>query len=430
MRGPFFCPRCCLTTTLITWLTLATLAAAPEVKVRPLDGEAVPGKLTELSSAQVTIETKAGPQVLPVTSLMWVELPAASPLAKPAAWIELLDGSRVVAADYSAAGGKASIELLTGQTIELATRAIRTVRFRPQTPELAGQWREITAQNAASDMVVIRKTSMRTVEQGENEPTTVIEQALDQLEGTLHSVTPESVRFEFDGEKIDIRREKLEGLVYYQAAKREFSPPLARLIDAAGSSWAVRDVKLADGRLVATTVGNVALELPLAAIAKIDFSVGNVAFLTDLEADSGVGEIAVSLQPANMAYKFSRVFQVRARPPLGAESFRIAGQRFDSGLSLHSPARLVYRVPEGGFRRFRATIGVDDSVLAPGTFDLVVLGDGKELARHSFSSDQPRKAAAIDLAIEGVRRVTIVVDPAGGQDIGDQLNLCDARFTK
>jgi hypothetical protein len=69
-------------------------------------------------------------------------------------------------------------------------------------------------------------------------------------------------------------------------------------------------------------------------------------------------------------------------------------------------------------------------VLSPGTFEFVVLGDGKELARQTFSNDQPRKAMPIDLAIEGVRRVTIVVDPADGQDIGDQLNLCDARFTK
>jgi len=418
-----------LTSTLLGLLTLTTLAAAPEVKVRPLDGEAVQGKLAGLSPTQVAIETKAGPQVLPVAGVMWVEFAAAASAEKPAAWIELLDGSRVIAAGYTAASGKAQIQLLTGQTVEVATRAIRTVRFRPQTPELAGQWREITSQNAAADMVVIRKTSMRTVEQGENEPTTVTDQALDQLEGTLQSVTDESVRFEFDGEKIDIRREKLEGLVYYQPAKREFSPPLARLIDAAGSSWAVRDVKLADGQLAATTVGNVPLELPLAAIAKIDFSVGNVAFLAELEADSGASETAVSLQPANMVHKFSRVFQPRTKPPLGADSFRIGGQRFDSGMSLHSPAKLVYRVPEG-FRRFRAVVGVDDSVLSPGTFDLVVLGDGKELARHSFSSDQSRKAVPIDLELAGVRRVTIVVDPAGGLDIGDQLNLCDARFTK
>lgn len=418
-----------MTTTLLTLLTL-TSVAAPDVTVRPLDGESIEGKLAELSPTQVTITTKSGPQSLPSAGVMWIELPAVTARGeKPAAWIELLDGSRIVTAGYTSSDGKAQLELLTGSTVEIATRAIRTVRFRPQTPELAGQWREITSQHASADMVVIRKTSMRSIEQGENEPTTITEQSLDQLEGTLLGVSPDSVRFEFDGEKIDIRREKLEGLVYYQAAQREFSPPLARLIDAGGSSWAVRDVQVVENHVTATTVGNIALELPIAAIAKIDFSVGNVAFLSELEADSGVNESAVSLQPANMTYKFSRVFQARSRPPVGAEYFRIGGQRFDSGLALHSPAKLVYRVPEG-FRRFRAAVGIDDTVISPGTFDLVVMGDGKELAKHKFSSDQPRKAILLDLAIEGVRRVTIVVDPAGGQDIGDQLDLCDARFTK
>jgi NPCBM/NEW2 domain len=429
-----FLPRCCLATTLLTLLTLTTLAAAPDaarpdVKVRPLDGEAVSGKLTELSAVQVTVQTKAGPQTLPAGGILWVELPDSPPLDKPAAWIELQDGSQAVAVNYTAAGGKARIDLTSGQTVEVATRAVRTVRFRPLSPELAGQWREITAQAGSSDLVVIHKTSQRTVDRGENEPTTITEQALDQLEGTVLEVTPTSVRFELDGEKIDIRREKLAGLMYYPAARREFPPPLARLIDGSGSNWVVRDLKLDAGQLLATTVGNLPLQLPLAAISKIDFSVGNVAFLADLEADAGAGETGVSLQPANMAHPFSRLFQVRSRPPFGAESFRMGGQRFDSGLSLHSPARLVYRVP-AGFRRFRAVAGVDDSVMAPGAFDLVVLGDGQELARHSFATDRPRGPLPLDLAIDGVRRVTIVIDPADGQDIGDQLNLCDARFTK
>jgi hypothetical protein len=130
-----------------------------------------------------------------------------------------------------------------------------------------------------------------------------------------------------------------------------------------------------------------------------------------------------------MSYKFSRVFQARPRPPLGADAFRIAGKRYDSGLSLHSPVKLVYRVPEG-FHRFRAVAGVDDSVLLPGRFDLVLLGDGRELARHSFAGDQPRQAVPLDLDVSGVRRLTVMLEAAADQDIGDQLNLCEARFTK
>jgi hypothetical protein len=270
---------------------------------------------------------------------------------------------------------------------------------------------------------------MRSVGQEGNDATTITEQALDQLEGTLHDVTSDSVQFEVDGTNRDIRREKLEGLVYYQPAKREFPPPLCRLIDAGGSTWALRDVRLSGDRIAATTVGGMHAELPASQVQKIDFSLGNISFLADLEADSGAGESPVSLQPAAMTHKFSRLFQMRPSPPLGADAFRIGGERYATGLSLHSPAKLVYRVPEG-FRWFRAVAGVDDSVLSPGRFELIILGDGTELARHSFSGDEPRQAVAVKLDVRTVRRISIILDPLDGQDIGDQLDLCEARFTK
>lgn len=418
-----------MATTLLSLIAFAALAAEPEVVVRPLNGDSIKGRLTELSATKVVVQTPAGTKEFPTSKLMWVEFPAATAAAKASIWIDLLDGSKLAAISFAAADGKAQVGLPTRQTIEIPTRAIHTVRFREQTPELTVQWREITSSLATGDAIVTRKISMRTVEQGENEPRTVTEQALDQHEGTLLDVTEDSVQFEIDGERIPIRREKLEGLVYYHPAKREFTLPLCRLIDAGASSWLIRDFQVANSQFTAATLGNVSLQLPLTALARLDFSVGNVAFLSDLEADSGTGEVPLSLQPAAMTHKFSRVFQMRTRPPLGVDSFRIGGQRFDNGLSLHSPAKIVYRVPEG-FRKFHAIAGVDDSVVAPGRFNLVILGDGKELARHSFAAGQPRQPIPLAIDLQSVRRITIQLEPADGQDIGDQLDLCEARFTK
>ena len=107
-----------MTTTLKILFTLAALAAAPEAKLRPLDGESVQGKLTGLSATEVTIETSSGARSLPTAGVMWVELAAPTSAEKPAAWIELLDGSRIVATGYTAAGGKAQILLGSGQTVE------------------------------------------------------------------------------------------------------------------------------------------------------------------------------------------------------------------------------------------------------------------------------------------------------------------------
>ena len=53
-----------------------------------------------------------------------------------------------------------------------------------------------------------------------------------------------------------------------------------------------------------------------------------------------------------------------------------------------------------------------------------------QLARQAFNSDQPRQAIPLELDLNGIRRVTIALEAADGQDIGDQLDLCEARFTK
>jgi hypothetical protein len=157
--------------------------------------------------------------------------------------------------------------------------------------------------------------------------------------------------------------------------------------------------------------------------------VGNIAFLTDLEADLPGGESPKSFQPGAMTFKFNQLLKVRSGPPPGASHFRIGGQQFDKGQALHGATKLVYRVPEG-FRSFRAVAGVDDVFTSPGRFDLVILGDGKELLRQEFPLEGPRRGVPIDLDVRQMRRITIMLEMASGQDIGDQLDLCEARFTK
>lgn len=417
-----------MTAALLHFAAIALLAAPPAVAVRPLEGEALHGQLTELSATSVKLQTTAGVKEAPTGQIMWLELTPRPVAEKPTVWLELLDGSKLAASAYTAESGKSHVTLVTGQQVELPTRSIHTVRFYPQTPELAVQWREISSSMASGDTLVIRKISTRTLEQGDAEPRVVTEHALDQVEGAIREVTPDTVVFELDGQRVDVRREKLEGIVYYQSSRKEFPAPLCRLTDAAGTQWLLKTVELNGDALAATTLGGLSFQLPLANAAKLDFSLANVAFLSDLEAEPAAVAATSSLQPAAMSHKFSRIFKPRSAPPLGTDSFRMGGQRFDNGLALHSPAKLLYRVP-AGFRKFHAVAGIDDSILAPGRFTLLVQADGKEVLRHEFSDEQ-RKPLTLALDVANVRRITIELAPGDGQDIGDQLNLCDARFTR
>ncbi len=416
-----------LAAAVLAWAAAA--APGPEATVTPLSGEPVTGRITAVTSEQVMAETAAGPVKFSAAELLAVEFAAEKPADKPAVWVELLDGSKLLATTYTTQSGKASVGMVGGVVVEVPTRSIHSVRFRQQDGPLTQQWRDILAAPHTSDLIVVRKTSMRTIEEGEAEPKTVTETALDELDCTLLDVGPDAVKFEYDGDMLDVKREKIEGLVYYHSVRRELPPGICRLVDAGGSQWSLKSLALSGDKLAVVTSAGVSASLPLATVAKIDFSVGNIADLTELEPDTGEGEPVVSLQPVAMTAKFGRMFKVSQAPPLGADGFKIGGKQYSTGLSLHSPAHLVYRVPDG-FRQLHAVAGVDDSIVAPGEFTFQILGDGKELFRHECTGSEGRGPIVIHLDLTGVRRISLVLDPADGQDFGDQLNLCEARLTK
>jgi hypothetical protein len=409
---------------------VASASASDTVRVVPLAGETIEGKLVSVSAATVSVAGPEGTQQIAATDLLAVEFssPEEQVAKDPAIWITLVDGSVLHAEGFTAADGRANITFAGGARATAPTRSITAVRYRAQDPTVASLWQALVDAPHTSDLIVVRKTSTREVEES-GETQTVTETILDQLDGTLLGVTPESVSFEFGGDKLEVNREKIEGLIYFHPVRRELSVPICQLVDSSGSRWSLRAVELQEGKLKATTVAGVTIELPLAAIAKLDYSVGNILELAELEPDSGASEPAVSLQPGAMSTPFGRLFKLGTRPPLGSDGFQIGGKRYARGISLHSPQTLVYRVPEG-FRKLHAVVGIDDSTIAPGQFMLQILADGKELFRQEFSPDSPREPLPIRLDLAGVRRLSIVMDPADGQDIGDQLNLCEARLSK
>src|SRR5688500_16268333 len=92
-----------VTLSALSMLVLTAVAADPAASVRPLEGESVKGKVVELSATKVVVKTSSGPRELPTSQLMWVEWPVAPPLEKPSVWLDLLDGSRLVATSFTSA---------------------------------------------------------------------------------------------------------------------------------------------------------------------------------------------------------------------------------------------------------------------------------------------------------------------------------------
>jgi len=391
--------------------TLIVLGAIP-VEVRPLAGPSLRGELVEFSPDAIVLQTESGPQRLDVASL-W-EMSAAGAV-KPAdrpvtVWVELIDGSLIRGEGYTTAAGLAAINTTSGRPLAIRTAVIHAVRFRDyaSAPQMADLWRQLAAAKAGGDSLVVRRGDR-----------------LDQLTGVIRDVTDEAVQFESDGEIIQAKRAKLEGLVYYHPAAGELAPRSALVTEISGTQWNVRSLHAADGRLQLVSVAGVSVSLPLTELGRIDFSSGNSAWLDDLEPESSAWRPFIDTRlPGDL---LSRMFEPRGPSSLGGQPLLLAGRTYGRGLRVHSRTELVYRLT-GEFRQFQALVGIDDRVRPAGDVRLVIRGDDRELFNETITgSDEPLPLA---LDITGVRRLRILVDFGAQLDIADWLNLCDARITK
>jgi hypothetical protein len=395
----------------LIWITLAVCSGVA-VEARPLAGPAVRGELVEISPDVVLVQSDDGLQRVDRSELWEITATSeAPPLERIAtAWVSLIDGSQVHASHFTVEAGVAGIHLTTGESLSVRTRLIRAVRFRDYStdPRLAAQWREIADAKTAGDTIVIRRSDN-----------------LDQLEGVIRDISDAVVQFEFDGDRIDVNRSKLDGILFYHPLADQLPDRTAQIADVSGSLWNVKTLRTSEGQLEAVTVAGVKLTFRPDHLRKIDFSSGNTVWLDDLEPESfdWYPFVASRLPQEQLA----RLFDPRSsHGPLG-RPLLLGGQAYTRGLATKSRTELVYRLTED-YRHFHALVGIDDRVREGGNVRLLISGDDKELfARTITGRDEP---FPVDLDISGVRRLKILVDFGEELDIADHLNLCEARITK
>jgi hypothetical protein len=390
---------------------MIALAGIP-VDVRPVTGPVLRGTLVEVSADAVVVQVDGKQQRLEISSLWDIGSTAEKPIAErpPTVWVELVDGSQIQAVQYTVTMGEAAVKLIDGNSLRVKTRYVQAVRFQVYTsaPELAAQWDEITSTRPASDLVVIRRSDN-----------------LDQMEGIIHDVTDEVVQFEYNGQTIDAKRTKLDGIVYYHPLSDSPADRLARVVDASGSTWNVRSLEPARERLNLVTVCGVNLSLPPTQLSKIDFSSGNTIWLDDLQPESFDWQPFVASKLPHD--RLASLFDPRRTAGLGGKPLELGERLFDRGLALRSRTEMTYRLT-GDYRRFHALVGIDDRVREGGNVLLKITADDRELYSQTVTGrDEP---LSLELDITGARRLKILVDFGEELDIADHLNLCDARITK
>ncbi len=393
-------------------LLLSLMAAGPPaVQVQTLSGETVIGTLLELGPQQIGLETTHGRVTLEterVVALSPAEAPAAA-AGEPAAWVDLADGSSLVAASISSAGGTIRLGLGGDRSIELPSRAVVAVRLQAHADTSAAEWARLQESEAAGDVLVVRKGN-----------------SLDSHRGILREIGLAAVRFEVDGEVLPVKREKVFGVIVYQSAAHNLPESICRLVEANGSTWDAHTLGLDGGQVQWTTPLGLTVKRPLGELAKIDFSQGKIVYLSDLKPESV--EWTPYIAAGKPLASWSEFFRPRNDQSLRSGPLELGGKTYKKGLALHSRTTMVYRLP-GRFHRFKAMAGIDDRFRPRGNVRLVIRGDDQVLATLTVAGtdEQPQP---IDVDLGGARRLTILADFGDDLDVADHLDLCEARIVK
>ncbi|MEI8373231.1 MAG: NPCBM/NEW2 domain-containing protein [Planctomycetota bacterium] len=392
---------------------LSVLASPPQFDVLLLDGSRVSGSLIRWDVAQVVIETSTGPTSLDKGKLASVtpHSPPADSAAKPAVWVDLIDGSQLAAAEYTVEKGRAKIAFSASEILEVPTAEIDTVRFQPASEVTALEWSRIRGKKLRGDVIVTGNSN-----------------AIDYHQGAIEEVTDTKARFILDGQALGVKRAKIFGMIYFHATAASTPECPYTVIDSAGSHWAAAALKLSEDKIEFTSSGGRTTRRRLDQIAKIDLSCGKIVYMSDLKTDSEPftpHPFTITGKELASRQAFSRV---RRDENLESKSLRIRGQVYRKGLALRSRSELAWTLP-GKFSRLEAVAGIDDDVRPLGNVRLQILGDGKTLLDTSVAGND-EDAKPISLDVSGVRRLVLIVESQGNFGAGDHLDLGNLRLIK
>lgn len=413
---------------------LCLLPVAPRLTVQTLEEESTSGSLMELTESHIQVETASGPQQLPIASLQKIAFqkpastsdqdknpPAGQEL--PTYKVELVDGSSLTVTSFAVMSNSATFQLASGSNATVPVNAIRSVRFKDLNQRQESEWQNIKQQNLQSDCIVVRKSGR-----------------IDYLEGVLMNVDEDAVTFLLDDEEIPVPLAKLEGMIYHRGGVREQAAPVLQLADFQGSLIEVAEWKPGKDDLRIESPAGLEIVFTYDQIREIDFSSGKITYLSSCE------PLVVKWAPyfgnRDTDPQLVALYEPKRDSPLARDHAALDDgklqlsitegrlsriQSYERGMAIHSRCRLIYEIPEGSIR-FQAIAGIDARVRQLGHVRLVLSGDGEELLDVNIDgTDNPHE---IMINVRGLRKLEILVDYGKDQDIGDHLNLCNARFVK
>jgi hypothetical protein len=378
------------------------------VKVSTLDGQRLDGALQSLSSGEAVFVVGEETRSISVSNLHEVRPQSDAdvqplPADRSEISVALRDGSRLLPTEFAATQRDATFKCPLVGDLQVPKASVASVRLQRLTSTLAAPWQELVEQDHRDDMVVVRKGD-----------------ALDHVEGVVGTITADSVNLLLEGQAIPIPRNRVFGVIYAHSNQAD-EKPLCRFDLTDGQQFAAASARLEEDAFLVRATSGAEVRLAAGDVQRIDFSLGKIRPLMDVEPTLVTYPEDHPLYLADV-WKFRRGRNSRGDPLL------LGGQAYEDGLWIHSGTTLRYRLGRQ-YRRLRALMGIDEDIgdCAP-KIGVTFRGDGRVLLEATVRrGDEIRD---LDLDVEGVRELEIVVTSTDPNGICEHLDLVEARLVK
>jgi hypothetical protein len=397
----------CLLAVLLATFVATPPAVAAEQTVYLLDGREHTGVVTSLSDEAVTLTAGGKDLVLPLKDVQEIVLSACpDAMAKLGQLVVLTQRGEVLAASALGIDG-GTITVVTAMAGPLQVPLDRVDQFLlPDRRTAPRKLLAPTEKLAVSMGLPVTSDSLFIAQESQLVP----------VSGALRGLAKGKVTFHFDGEDRTIDVAKVAAIRLARLSQPP-APPKGWVVGTDGTQLAF-DTAVLDGRTVRVTGSAVGdMELPVDRVARVTYRSDRVVFLG-------------TLTPRNAEENgtFDTLFPYTIDTNTLRKPLVLDGKTYARGVGMHSRCRLTYSL-DGQYRTFVARAGIDDEARPAGNAVLTIAGDEKELL-PAVTLTGAGQSIPLRLDVSGVRTLVITVEYGQGLDVGDHVDLAEARLIK
>lgn len=371
-------------------------------ELRTLGGKIVSGTLAKITDAEIIVKTNEGETATPMSQVLALDIRPVKGVPAGAKYtdVKLLDDSVLHCQKVAFGGKEVELTLLSGAKFKVPLNGIVWVLQDAHDEAIKRKFDDLLGQKVKRDRILILRD-------GELNP----------LDGTLGEVDAKGTTIQFtrDGAPaLGVLFERLHGLIFYRT-EAPSETPICRVYDAEGNSLVATKLAYDGSTLTLTTSFGPKIALPQPTLARLDFNLGKLTFLSDMEPTKVVERSALGLptpyrKDANLLGE-----QILFEKPHA------------KGISMHAYTELHYNLA-GKYKEFKAILGVDHRYLENVDSKAVVsiYCDGEK----RFSETVGLKPRPIALNVKDVTTLRIVVSAPGFLDTHHHATLADARVSQ